>query len=120
MKIANITEEAIIFDNGNTITFDHEQDCCECNFADFTYINADHVNYAFDFDPDNMIFEFIPEIGFRFGSKPIAGSDDDYGDWIHWLFVPCYSEQNGYYTTQIDIYYNGEIVVSGCCEEHVE
>lgn len=35
MKIKETTEEAIIFDNGNTITFYHEQNCCEINYADF-------------------------------------------------------------------------------------
>ena len=25
-------------------------------------------------------------------------------------YVPCYSSQNGYYTTEVDIYYNGKCV----------
>lgn len=118
MKIEKITDEYILFDNGNKITFDHDQDCRECNYADFTYINNTHVNYDFDFDPDNMEFEFIDEIGFRFGSRPI-GKAYNLKEWVRWLFVPCYSEQNGYYTSEIDIYYNGERVISGICEEHL-
>lgn len=117
MKIREITDEAIIFNNGTAITYDHNACCCECNYADFSYLNRDHVNYYFDFDPDNMIFEFIDEIGFRFGSKPIGDADNE-KEYVRWLFVPCYSEQNGYYSTDIDIYYRGEIVASGYCEEH--
>lgn len=29
MKIKEVNENMILFDNGNSITFDHEQDCCE-------------------------------------------------------------------------------------------
>ena len=35
MKIKAVDEEKILFDNGMTITYDHEQDCCEQNYAKF-------------------------------------------------------------------------------------
>ena len=35
MKIIQVTDEAIVFSNGNKITYDHVQECCEYNFADF-------------------------------------------------------------------------------------
>lgn len=106
MKIKEITEEKIIFDNGNEITFDHEQNCCEYNYADFEQIKDDpYINMEFEPELD---FEFIENIGFTFGNG-----------WKK-IFVPCYSDQNGYYTDEIDIYYNGEIVVSGQCKEVIE
>lgn len=39
MKIVSITDEEILFDNGNTITFDHRPDCCEHNYADFEQLD---------------------------------------------------------------------------------
>lgn len=35
MKIKKVTEDFIEFDNGSKITFDHIQECCENNYADF-------------------------------------------------------------------------------------
>ena len=104
MKIAKITEEAIIFDNGNIITFDYDEEKCNdvYNYAGFFILDERTINYDYDFDT-NLKFEFVKEEGFRFGSGG------------HWIFIPCYSEQNGYYTTYIDIYYNGKQVLSGSC-----
>ena len=74
MKIANVTEEAIIFDNGNKITFDHERDCCEYNYADFSILNPNVVNYDYDFSKpgaeNNFILAILSKvfnaIGFRY------------------------------------------------------
>lgn len=71
MKIKEITEEAIIFDNGNTITFWHEQCCCEENFADFAQLDDIARNTKFD---ENLDFEFVEEQGFRFGISRIGCS----------------------------------------------
>ena len=92
MRIKKVTDEAIIFDNNKEITFDHPQDCCEYNYADFSILTPNVVNYDYDFD-ENLEFEMIPDLGFKFGSNE------------RWIFIPCYSEQNGYYTTEIDIYF---------------
>ncbi len=102
MKIKEITEEAIIFDNGNTITFWHEQCCCEENFADFAQLDDIARNTEFD---KNLDFEFVEEQGFRFGNQP-----------DRMFFVPCYSVQNGYYSYEITIMYNGVEVLSGTCD----
>ena len=109
MKIKNVTDNAIIFDNGNSITFSHEQECCEWNYADFSILDERNVNYDFD---ENLIFEFVDEAGFMFGSEDVL-------HYMHRIFIPCYSEQNGYYTTDIDIYYNDKKVLSGECELHL-
>ena len=99
MKIKQVTDEAIIFDNGNSITFDHEQDCCEDNYADFSILNENVVNYDYNFK-ENLKFRAVEGMGFKFGSDG------------RWIFIPCYSEQNGYYTEEIDIYYNGKRVLN--------
>ena len=90
MKIKQVTEVDITFDNGNRIYFDHDQDCCEHNYADFKQI--DDLAWEWEFDED-LKFESCPHSGFRFGNEG------------RMVFVPCYSDQNGYYTTWIDIYY---------------
>ena len=102
MKIIEITSEHIKFDNGKTITYDHEQDCCEWNYADFEQL--DDIARAHDYDEQTLRFEFVGNHGFRFGDNR------------QMFFVPCYSEQNGYYTTNIDIYYNSNRVCGGSCE----
>jgi len=102
MKIKSISSENIVFDNGDKITFDHEQDCCEFNYADFKQIEPLALKTDFT---EPIIFERANS-GFRFGNKNKM------------FFVPCYSDQNGYYTTELNIYYNGAKVLDGIdCEE---
>ena len=97
MKIKSVSEGRILFDNRNSITFDHYRDCCECNYADFTQIEPDALNYEFD---EELVFENTKYYGFRFGNKN-----------GYMFFIPCYSEQNGYYSSDVDIYYNDELVL---------
>lgn len=103
MKIASITDEKILFDNGNSITFDNRADCCEYNYADFEQL--DDIARATTFDP-NLEFQACEESGFLFGNRPGK-----------MFFVPCYSRQNGYYSTDVDIYYNGKLVAHLNCQE---
>ena len=98
MKIKEINSSHILFDNGNEITFDHDQDCCEDNYADFEQLDDIARNAIFD---PKLDFKAIAGSGFKFGNRPNN---------MH--FVPCYSEQNGYYTEEIDIYYNGDKVLN--------
>lgn len=88
------TDEQILhFTNGSAITTFHEQDCCEWNYADFDQI--DDIAQGWDFDMENLTFEKVIG-GFRFGNLPSK-----------MVFVPCYSEQNGYYSNDIDIQLEG-------------
>ena len=103
MRIAEVTEEYILFDNGDRITYDHEQDCCESNYADFEQL--DDIARTTDFDTP-IEFEDAEEYGFRFGNND-----------GRMFFVPCYSHQNWYYSNDVDIYYNGELVLNTLGEE---
>lgn len=106
MKIKEVTSEYILFDDGQIITFDHFQECCECNYAEFEDLDKDALDFEFKKDLD---FEAVDNAGFRFGNKGVI-----------MYFVPCYSEQNGYYTTMIDIYLNGKKVLPDLfCKEQV-
>ena len=97
MKITEITDDYILFDNNYTITYAHDQDCCENNYADFKQLKDTGVeNVVFKF----IDFERVENSGFRFG-------DDRFK-----VFVPCYSDQNGYYSDDLDIYLNNKKVLS--------
>ena len=102
LKIIKITNEKIIFDNGSYITYEHYQDWCENNWADFDQI--DDLAKEYDYE-ENLKFESVEGAGFRFGDSSFM------------VFVPCYSEQNGYYSSDIDIFYNKKKVLNFCCEE---
>ena len=61
MKISVVNDESITFDNGYSITYGHEQDCCEYNYADFEQI--EDIAKTYDFDEDDMKFEEVPDSG---------------------------------------------------------
>ena len=103
MKIVKVTDSEIVFDNGSEITFSHLQDCCEHNYASFKQLEERALEVEFD---ENLIFEETDGYGFRFGSKE-----------TEMFFIPCYSEQNGYYSSDIDIFYNNKKVLNLECEE---
>lgn len=89
LKIVEVNDEHILFDNGYEIVYDHEQDCCEDNYADFKQIEDIAFDYTFK---GKLRFEKVEQAGFRFG------------DSRRMFFIPCYSDQNGYYTTEVEIY----------------
>ena len=98
MRILKITEDSIEFDNGKHISSDHYQECCEINYADFEQL--DSLAREVDFS-EPLVFESCT-YGFRFGNPP-----------INMFFVPCYSIQNGYYSSLLDIWYDDEAVIYG-------
>ena len=98
MKIKEVTSEHILFDDGSEITYNYFQDCCEINYADFEQLDTIARNTEFNSD---LVFEKVDNNGFRFGNKPNK-----------MFFVPCYSIQNGYYSSAVDIHYNGKEVLT--------
>ena len=102
MKIKYLDKERILFDNGNEITYEHIPDCCKWNYADFEQI--EELALITEFDED-LTFESVEGEGFRFGNH------------FKMFFIPCYSEQNGYYSSDLDIYYNGARVSNVECLE---
>lgn len=94
--IRHISENEIMFSNNKKITYDHIQDCCEHNYADFLSIDDTVLDYIFT---EPLTFEEVEGYGFRFGNKD------------RMISVPCYSEQNGYYTTDLSIYYDIILVI---------
>ena len=98
MKISKFEQGYLMFDDGSYISSEWCPECYENNYADFSAI--DDLAKAIDFSED-LIFERA-DYGFRFGNNP-----------YFMVFVPCYSEQNGYYTPDVDIWYNDKLVLKG-------
>ena len=104
MKIKTIRDNTILFDNGNILESTNCSFCAD-NYADFEYLKGETGIYDFEFD-ENLCFETADsKTGFRFGN---AGG--------LMLFVPCYSEQNGFYTSFVDIAYKGKLMLKTDCE----
>ena len=96
MKIIKITDEEIIFDNGCYLTYAHNPDCCEYNYADFSQLEDTCIEDE-EFEFSEKMLEFECDYGFRL----VAKSGNKY-------FIPCYSCQNGYYSNTLDIIFKGE------------
>lgn len=105
MKIKAVTDEYIEFTNGNKITYSHLHDCCEDNYADFRQIEESAFDYEFT---EPLVFEMAKDQGFRFGNYKYVSN---------MYFIPCYSYQNGYYSTDLEIHYSGDCVLRTTCEE---
>lgn len=108
MRVVKAEEELLEFDNGDTITSDWSPSCCEYNYADFSAImdeelrNCEFDSVSFGRRQDgigfNLIFHGLPH-------KRMEKYDKTY-------FVPCYSDQNGWYSSELTIYHNGKEVYS--------
>lgn len=101
--IITVNDKMILFSDESKIEFDHCTDYSENNYADFSQL--DDIARTADFDTANMIFEAVPDSGFMFGNTSKM------------FFVPCYSEQHGIYSDNIDIFYNNNLVLSFDCEK---
>lgn len=108
MKIVKIYTDAcpfnpygqggIEFSDGSALIDEHEQDCCENVYADFSNLDSDIKSYDFK----GTIKIEKAKNGFKFG------------DSRRWFFVPCYNVQNGYYSDNLTIEY-GTIVKNIKC-----
>lgn len=125
MKIKEITENGILFDNGASLKDYHCQSCCEDVYADWqnmqvlTKLGMNSVNSdIFDFseylliDPTTIKLE--QGVGFSLIDKNGLK-----------LFVSCYNIQNGYYGDDLKLIYkdkNGiqvELDIKECCKEEI-
>ena len=98
IKIKEVFEGSILFNNGSVLGYDYLQDCCENNYADFKQVDDIALEQTFTLPLD---FEETG-CGFMFGNKPHK-----------MFFIPCYSEQNGYYSPSVDIYFDDKKVLEG-------
>ena len=84
MRLVSFNEEGLVFDNGTILTAYHSQDCCEVVYADFNQLrDTDILDHEFN----DLSIEDVPDAGFR----------------LEGYFVPCYNEQNGYYSSNLTV-----------------
>ena len=93
MRIKQVYDDGIEFDNGKFIHTWHNPCCCEENYADFTQLEEDALTYDFN---EDLKFEEVAGSGFRFGDER------------RMFFIPCYSIQNGYYSMDVEVWYDGK------------
>lgn len=87
--------ELLILKDGTRISSEYSQDCCEYNVADFTALK-DTTFEDENITKGNLQLELVEGYGFR----------------INGYFVPCYSYQNGYYGSEMDILVDGVRVLT--------
>ncbi len=118
MKITKVDKSGIEFDNGLKLTVYHEYECCENVYADFSHIQVltKVGRNKFDITTLNFhkdILNFITlEKGVGFSINSLEGIQ---------LFVSCYSIQNGYYSTALELRYNNRVLdIESCvnCQHH--
>lgn len=90
IKVSKICGSHIGFTDGSYIDYDHEQDCCEHNYADFEALK------------DDVLF-----MQKEFEKLTIERADDGFSIYLDGerFFCPCYSYQNGYYSSSVDVFY---------------
>jgi hypothetical protein len=104
MRVKTVDDNLIEFDNGYTISVSDDNDSTNdvYNYADFKSIEDEIMDIEF---PKNLKFEYCEKYGFRFG----------FG--IFMIFVPCYSVQNGYYDSNVTVFYNDKKVLDAVSSE---
>ena len=102
MKIERINDSGIIFNNGTKLRHYHSQDCCENVYADWEYLKQYNVlpstgeNISiYDIEFDESITNNI-DYEKNMGIKLISKTGDKW-------FIPCYNEQNGYYSSNLNL-----------------
>lgn len=85
IAIQKVRDSQIVFSNGWKIFHKHNKDCCEYNYADYK----------------GCIEDSILEIKL-FNSIKIEPAK--HGFLLNGYLINCYSEQDGYYTRDLEIY----------------
>lgn len=90
IKVIKVEPESIEFDNGVTLSSEHESDCCEHHWLSFNDLSLqDFDGLEFDLSNDNF-FKKIEDYGIEL--VPVNG---------HSVKVRGYGSNNGYYSTNL-------------------
>lgn len=96
-KIARISSDCIVFENGAVLSSSHDSDCCEHHWLDFNYAKEeDFKDLEFDLSGDEF-FKKIEDYGIEL--VPIQG---------HSIKIPGYGSNNGYYSTELTLVLEGK------------
>ena len=92
MNLVTVKEKSdlgITFDNGYVLSSDHDQECCEQHYLDFSDITlSDFENCIFDLDTD--FFENIEDYGIA-----LIPTNN------YKIRIPGYGYNNGYYSSEL-------------------
>lgn len=92
LKVVKVTSDELVFDNGFKLFSDHNQDCCEHHYLDFSDLTiGDFEDLEFNLAND-YFFNRVEEYGIEL--KPLVG---------HVVRIPGYGLNNGYYGSNIDL-----------------
>lgn len=91
-KVIFVDKDEVRFDDGSAIYSDHDQDCCERHYLDFSELSLDDFeNLEFDLSSPSF-FERVDDYGIRL--LPVRG---------HPIGVPGYGYNNGYYSANLSL-----------------
>lgn len=92
-KAIYVDRDEIKFDDGSSIFSDHEQDCCEQHYLDFSTADlSDFEGLLFDLESDKF-FEAVEDYGIR-----LIPSNNG-----HPVSIPGYGYNNGYYSENLTL-----------------
>lgn len=101
---ATMYDNSLVFSDGSKLVDDHSQDCCENVYADWNAAFADNQ----PLEPfSTLTIRGLPGIGIR----------------INDVFVPCYNSQNGYYSSNLMLYFydaDGKLIFTEDISHYVE
>ena len=106
------SRDCLVFDNGLILWAGHPQDCGELVFAHFGGMQAMGVQNGNSVDSEDLDFfddilnSIVPIAGLGFYIVTKQGIC---------LLVPCYNYQNGYYSSNIVLYYDDKMRDLGAC-----
>lgn len=96
-KVTKVTSDYIEFDNAVQLYSDHERDCCEHHYLDFSNITlADFEGLEFDLSGEDF-FERIED--YDIALKPVVGFP---------VRIPGYGSNNGYYSSELTLVLKGK------------
>jgi len=97
LKVINVKSDSIEFENGVKLFSNHEQDCCENHWLDFSDLTIeDFKGLEFDLTTSDF-FKEIVDYGIEL--VPLSG-------WS--IRVPGYGSNNGYYSSNLDLIIDNE------------
>jgi hypothetical protein len=95
LKVIEIANDSIIFENGITLSSYHQDDCCENHYLGFDDITLDDFDgLEFDLSNDNF-FRRIDGYGIEL--MPLKG---------YTVKIPGYGSNNGYYSSNLSLMIN--------------
>jgi len=120
ISIKKIDDDTIYFSNGSKLYSNHIQDCCEYVHACFEVLED---CFIMEESFDKIIFEKVENSGIRMGFRTSYGFGKE--DITIYEFIPCYNEQNGYYSSDLSLCFVTDkgvfaIDVSDCVEDCID